>query len=263
MRPTVRIAIAASLLLALVAAVEAQVIEVGPFALGINASATPEIGGRRRRHDDGRLGHAGGLGRWPWRAGSPRTATRWAPASASTSPARCVEATISAVPQGGYVVVWHRRPFNKRSAFYARRLDGNAVPLGSETEVTPGNPILPEAADLATLPSGAVVAWRNGALFGRLLDSAGNPRELFEIGTGGDTREIAALADGSFAVAWRAVDDGRLRFFEANALPRTDALDIGDVARARWSSTRRARWWWSRRAVRRPAFGCSVSRTRA
>lgn len=211
----------------------AQVIEVPPFALGANASSTPDVA----------VGVDGTM-TFVWASVSSQTtvARQFSPSGLPVGTAQRVdasgkvrEATISAAPQGGYFVAWHRRPVNQRSAQFSRRLDANGVPLGSEVEVSTGNPIYPEVPTLAALPTGAVLVWRDLDFVGRQIDTAGNPHTSFPIGTGADggglSRDAAALPDGAFIAAWRTFDDGgRLRIFEASGLPRTDALPIGDFA---------------------------------
>lgn len=117
---------------------------------------------------------------------------------------------VAAAASGAFMVVWEG--YGEGGDFgdvFARRLDADGQPLGSEFQVNEPVPAYETAPAIAAQSDGGfIVVWDDyNDVFGRRFDSAGAPRGgQFQINpdTSGtqQTATVATTADGGFVVAW-------------------------------------------------------------
>lgn len=141
-------------------------------------------------------------------------------------------ASLAALPDGGFVVVWGG---SGSTPLLARRFDAAGNPLGGEVTVTTTamqDTLEPVVAGTAT---GFVVAWENrassdGSLMAKRFDLASNATGseiILQQGTGASylQPELAAHPGGGWIAAWMAADGLHLRRYGADgALLGGDAL---------------------------------------
>jgi hypothetical protein len=128
------------------------------------------------------------------------------------------QASVAALPDGGYVVTWASRQDGSDYGIYAQRFDASGVAQGGETLVnttTANTQFLPSVAALAG--GGYVIAWSSvdseddtGLGFYTQRFNASGVRQGGETlinTTAADAQDrpvVAALADGGYVVAWAA-----------------------------------------------------------
>ena len=125
---------------------------------------------------------------------------------------------VSALPDGGWVVVWDGADSNGRGSFM-QRYDADGEKVGTQTLVnstTAGDQRFPVITVLED--GGWVVAWQSPdgdqtGIYQQRFDASGNTvgsetlvnttTERFQ-----DSESVAALADGGWVVVWRSSEDG-------------------------------------------------------
>lgn len=137
--------------------------------------------------------------------------------------------SVSALDNGGFVVAWQSAGQDKSQwGVYAQRFNADGSKAGNEFRVansTLGDQQAPHVCELGD--SGFAVLWSaDGAIMARRYDAAGvaagNEFRLVEgppDGTGIGFGDVAALAGGGMAVAWRQGGDNVLQVFDAQGLP--------------------------------------------
>jgi hypothetical protein len=129
-------------------------------------------------------------------------------------------ASIAALADGGYVVVWTDSDSNVGDIF-AQRYDAAGDPVGTETRINGTTSLAQDYPVVTAIPGGGyAVAWHgNGGsdsdgIFFRAFDAAGDPifGETRANGTTANIQDFAAItvmSDGSFVVAWESnLQDG-------------------------------------------------------
>jgi hypothetical protein len=124
---------------------------------------------------------------------------------------------IAADPSGNFIVTWRSNAFPAADGIFARRFDGNGVPIGGELQVSTSEVGI-YGAHVATDPAGHfVVVWDDTySVIGREFDASGAPvGGEFRIddppppllGSQARTPTIGA-AGGDFVVTWSSYYDG-------------------------------------------------------
>lgn len=128
---------------------------------------------------------------------------------------------IATLADGGFVVTWHAlAPNGTQADAYGRRFDRNGVPVGPEFTIAASAGDDWRVAAEGLLDGGFVVVWDsrdsagNTRLFYHRYDAAGTmqqstvPVGAAPGGTGQSFAQVAALADGGFAIAWMSYQNG-------------------------------------------------------
>jgi Ca2+-binding RTX toxin-like protein len=132
---------------------------------------------------------------------------------------------ITALNDGGYVVVWERY-FGAGGGIFRRQFDANGSAIGPETLIsTSGDPHATKPKVTALANGNYIVIWESGyETYGQLFDLSGKPM--------GDAAPLneqnlrffdsvtpTALPDGSYVVTWEKGTSIYQSFFSSKALP--------------------------------------------
>jgi Ca2+-binding RTX toxin-like protein len=132
---------------------------------------------------------------------------------------------ITALHDGGYVVVWERY-FGGGGGIFKRQYDADGFATEPETLISPSGDSDAGSPTVTSLANGKyIVTWESGyEAYSQLFDTSGkrigdailiNDRRLNFI----DSVTSTALPDGSHVVTWEAGGDIYQRFFNSKALP--------------------------------------------
>jgi hypothetical protein len=166
-----------------------------------------------------------------------------------------IRSSITALADGGFVVVWQSLDPNADGSGYAvraQRYDAQGVAVGAETLINnavAGDQTWPRVASLAS--GGYVVTWDTGdttqdgsgtAIKARLFDASGAAvGDEFRVNTQGlmDQKQanVVGLADGGFVIAWQTSDPAQDGAGGAIKAQRFDAAGVPVGAEFRINTT--------------------------
>ncbi len=156
----------------------------------------------------------------------------------STTQGRQGSPAVTALADGGFVIVWNSDNGNDKTVV-AQRYDSAATPLGPELQVAPPSLFIFDSPSVVGLNNGEfIVAWIeiNGAIKARRYTSAGlSMGAEFQLNTttagSRSNLDMAALKDGGFVATWTDGSQSggdtsasaiRARRFDASITPQGD-----------------------------------------
>lgn len=141
--------------------------------------------------------------------------------------------SVAPLADGGYVFTWSSTDGNTY-CIYTQRFGADGMPLGGETVVASGTLDQTDPTIIALAGGGYAVAWTDGwsgmtatITSFRIFDEGGVAGPVIQV-NGGDHADIAALADGGYAVVSEVYNsDGSgdgiaVRVYNADGSPRTN-----------------------------------------
>ncbi|TAN60250.1 MAG: hypothetical protein EPN20_13950, partial [Magnetospirillum sp.] len=157
----------------------------------------------------------------------------------STVASHQMEATITSLADGGFVIGWAHQLSSGSSDYdiYTQRYSANGARVGGEVRINSANGSWERRPSLSSLADGGyVVTWSADQVFVQIFNADGSRRGgealvSANMPTGAKDSCSIGLTDGGFAIAWEEGETILIRRYDAQGVPVGQQFAVSDANR--------------------------------